>query len=291
MKKTSSRDGGDDARRRLVRRQHVAATDDRRGLGRVARGGGGEHRRVDAARADAGDLDALLGVGDRQPLGEPERGVLRGRVDAVAERREDAGHRRRRDEVALAACDPPGQQGPCRVDVGHHVDVPLQGPHVVGRIGTAPVGNSGVGEPQVDRPVGVLDLVHEGDRGRLVADVERLGDDVLAAGDGVGAHVGGHDGVGAGGDERPHERSSDAARGASDDSDPALGVHARDPTSGRWIRETPCSPGPVVTGAAPWGTLRDTRPGGRVRRRGELVRPASRRRAPTPADSTEGDRP
>ena len=112
MKKTSSRDGGDDAGRGLVRRQHVAAADDRRGLGRVAGGGGGQHRRVDAAGADAGDLDALLGVGDRQPLGEPEGGVLGGRVDAVAERREDAGHRRRRDEVALAARDPPRQQGP-----------------------------------------------------------------------------------------------------------------------------------------------------------------------------------
>ena len=78
-------------------------------------------------------------------------------------------------------------------------------------------------------PCSAVIVLDEGDRGRVVADVEPAGDDAVAGGDAVGVEVDGDDGVGAGGDERPHERAADPAGGSGDDGDPAPGVHAGDP--------------------------------------------------------------
>ena len=214
--------------------------------------------------------------------------MLGGRVDAVAERREDAGHRRRRHEVALAAGDPARQQRPGRVDVGHHVDVPLQGPHVVGRVGAAAVGDAGVGEPQVDRPVGVLDLVARGrsspPRRRRRAPWRRRARrrSMASARTSVATTV--------------SAPAATSARTSAPPMPPAapvttailpLGSMAGTLRRVRWIRETPCCPAPVVTGETVHEVAR-SRPAdvcGGGSWFGRLFR------APTPADATEGCTP
>ena len=65
-----------------------------------------QHRGVDAHRAQAADADAAVAVGDREPLGERHRRVLRHRVGRRAYLRREPGRRRRGQEVPAAALEP-----------------------------------------------------------------------------------------------------------------------------------------------------------------------------------------
>ena len=67
-----------------------------------------EHGGVHALRAQARHLDALVAVGDRQPLGEGDGGVLGHRVRRGADVGEQPGGRRGGEEVALAPLEHPG---------------------------------------------------------------------------------------------------------------------------------------------------------------------------------------
>ena len=62
-----------------------------------------EHRRAHAERAQAGHLQAGVGVHDRQPLGRGHRRVLGDAVGHRADLGEQAGGRRGAEQVALAA--------------------------------------------------------------------------------------------------------------------------------------------------------------------------------------------
>jgi len=215
--------------------EHTAAADHGVGLVCIACGAPAQHGRVDGARTDARHAHALPGVGEGQPLGEPDGGVLGGRIHAVAGRGEDAGHRGSRDEVPVAALDPFGQQRAGGIDVRHDVDLPLAVPGLVGRVGTAAVGDACVGEPHVDRADTVVQLLDERLRGLLVGHVEHACMDVLGAEllaeplHALAVSVCGDHAARAALHERPYERPADAARGACDDDGPAFGVHAAGP--------------------------------------------------------------
>ena len=157
--------------------------------------------------------------------------MLGGRVDAVAERREDAGHRRRRHEVALAAGDPARQQRPGRVDVGHHVDLHCRAQTSSGASAPPPWATPALANHRSIGP-----WASSTSRTRAIVAVSSPTSSARATTRSPSSmpsacDVGGDDGVGPGGDERPHERTSDAARGTRDDGDPVPWVHGGDPTS------------------------------------------------------------
>ena len=80
-----------------------------------ARGHGGAHR----LRREHRHLQALVAVGDREPLRERDRRVLRHRVRRGAELGEQPGRRRGLEQVAAAALDHAGHEDARRVDVRH----------------------------------------------------------------------------------------------------------------------------------------------------------------------------
>ena len=94
----------------------------------------GQHVGVHAHRAQARDAHALVPVGDGEPLGEGDRGVLRHRVRRVADLRQQPGGRGRRAEVALAPGDPAGHEPAGGVEVGLPVDRPRRAPVGVRRL-------------------------------------------------------------------------------------------------------------------------------------------------------------
>ena len=67
-----------------------------------------------AMRAQARHLDALVAVGHRQPLGQRHRRVLGDRVRRVARLGQQAGGRRRRQQVAAAPLEHAGHDAPGR---------------------------------------------------------------------------------------------------------------------------------------------------------------------------------
>jgi hypothetical protein len=115
-----------------------------------------QQRRVDAHRAQAAHADAAVAVGHREPLGERDRGMLGDRVRRRADLGQQAGGRRRREEVALAALEPSGDEPPGGVHVRAHVDVEGERPRLVGRVEPGAVGDARVGAEQVDRAECVL---------------------------------------------------------------------------------------------------------------------------------------
>ena len=116
--------------------------------------------------------DALVVVGDRQPLGERDRGRLGHRVRHRADLREQAGGRRRVQQIALAAGDHRGQHGTGGVDVRHAVHLPHRLDRLVRVLETGGGDEAGVRHEQIDRAVGVeRRLDHPADR-VLVADVD-----------------------------------------------------------------------------------------------------------------------
>ena len=79
------------------------------------------------------DVDAAVAVGDREPLGERDGGVLGHRVRRDADLGQQAGGGRRDDEAAAAPLEPAGHEQPRRDDVGAHVDVDRAVPGLVRR--------------------------------------------------------------------------------------------------------------------------------------------------------------
>ncbi len=75
----------------------------------------GAHR----LRTEYGHPDALVAVGNRDPLRERDRSVLGHGVGRRADLRKEAGGGGCAGNVALSACDHLGQHGAGRVDVGH----------------------------------------------------------------------------------------------------------------------------------------------------------------------------
>ena len=198
--------GDDLGREHLARRLHRP-----RGQRAHAVRVGLEHRRRHAHRADGADADTARAVGDREPLGERHRRVLAHRVGRRPDLGQQPRRRRRRDEVALAALQPPGQQQLRGGDVGAQVDVEHRVPHGVGGLDGVRAGTDArVREVDVDRAhlvqqrggrLGVGDVEGAGHRGALHR--RRVA---------VGGH---HAGAGLG--ERGDERPPDPPAGPGDD--------------------------------------------------------------------------
>ncbi len=103
-------------------------------------------------RAQARHADALLAVGDGQPFGERDRGVLGDRIRRRAQLGEQAGRRGGDDQVALTPRQHARQHRARHVDVTVHVDRPDPRPGVVGGFLAARHDDPGVREEQPDRP-------------------------------------------------------------------------------------------------------------------------------------------
>ena len=99
---------------------------DRLGLEELGgRSGVGPHQHVGehALRAQARNFDRRS-VSDRQPFGQCHGRVLGHGVGRRTDRGQQAGGRRRLQQIPVAALEHRRQYGPCGVDVGHEVDVP-----------------------------------------------------------------------------------------------------------------------------------------------------------------------
>ena len=114
--------------------------------------GGVEHWRAHALRAETGDLDPAIAVGDGQPFGERNRRVLGHRVRRRSDLRQESGGRRGLEQVAAAGVEHRREHRACGVDVRHDVHLPCALPISVG--GVDPAGASAdacVRAEQVDR--------------------------------------------------------------------------------------------------------------------------------------------
>ncbi len=95
----------------LRRFEHLAGgADHAAGACRAGRSDGVEHAGVDALRAQAAHLHAPVAVGDGEPFGEADCGVLGHRVRRRSDLGEQPGGRRGGAEVALAALQPLGHE-------------------------------------------------------------------------------------------------------------------------------------------------------------------------------------
>ena len=122
MRNRSSADGVHARPRPRARARDVARRPHHVGAGVWPGVAGVEHVGVDAHRAQAATLHALVAVGDREPLGEGHGGVLGHGVRRRADLGEQPGGRRGRAEVAVAARDPAGHEAAGGVVVGLGVD-------------------------------------------------------------------------------------------------------------------------------------------------------------------------
>jgi hypothetical protein len=191
-----------------------------------------EHRRAHTLRTQAGDLDAGVTVGDGEPLGQRDGRVLGDGVRHGRDLGEEAGRRRRAEQIALAALHPAGQERPCRPHVRHDVDLPGGLELVVGCLGTpSGAGHAGVGEEEVDGAVSLLGGGDERDDARLAPHVGDDGQPVDLIGDRSHARlvaVGQHH-AGALGGEAGRARPADAAAGSGDDDVLAGQFHGGNP--------------------------------------------------------------
>jgi hypothetical protein len=210
----------------------------------VARGGQvGAHR----LRAQARYAQPLVPVGDRQPLGQPDRGVLGHRVRSRAKLGEQARGGRRDHQVALAPGQHPRQQRAGRVDVALHVDRPDPRPRIVGDLDAAVDDDPGVGAEEIDAPERILGprdqrldvilLGHVGRHGQGGMTGRLDGRRGLRRSPAV--HVRHHDRPGAPLGEGEAERPADAARAAGDDRDLPVDVHVSGPLPWRARRGRP----------------------------------------------------
>ncbi len=195
---------------------------------------GVEHPGVDPHRAEAADLQAAVAVGDGEPFGEPDRGVLGDRVRRRSDLGEEPGGGRSGAEVAVAALQPGRHQQPGGEDVGLDVDVEGEVPViVVGGIELAAGGDTRVGEEQVDLAEGLprggdqfgvagtrRDVRADADRARRTVAVELRCDPF-----GPRSVEVGHDDPRPGTVEAPGERRTDAAGAPRDHDVSTLELH------------------------------------------------------------------
>ena len=111
-----------------------------------------DHVGPDPLRAEAGDLDAAVAVGDPDPFRQAHRGMLGGRVGGVAERGEKSRRRRCDEEVAAASLDPAGDQVAGGDHGAHQVDPPDLVPLAVGSLDAGAGADPGVRAVEVDLP-------------------------------------------------------------------------------------------------------------------------------------------
>ena len=151
IRKRSSRDRLDDGVGDLL------GLDDLRDLARACPWSSrlADHRRVDELRAQAGDADAPVVVGDGEVLGHRDGGVLGRRVAERAELGQQAGGGGGRAEVALAALEHLRQQRAGGPDVRHHVDAPEAVPVLVAQI-SGPPGGPAIPALEKKRSIGPL---------------------------------------------------------------------------------------------------------------------------------------
>ena len=195
-----------------------------------------EHPGLHPLRADRLHGHAALAVGDREPLGEADGGMLGDRVRRRPDHREQPGRRGGDHEPAAGAVGQPAwHQQPCGADVGHHVDVDHRRPVVVRGLQAVGLGavDAGVGHEDVDPAERLGGAVDEGAHalvGRAVAGSgggADLGSDLLGRG---GVEVVDHDPCALRHEPR-RERPADAVAGAGHDGALALerGHHSLTP--------------------------------------------------------------
>ena len=109
------------------------------------------HLCADALRADAHDGNVLVGVRDRQPLGEADGRVLRHRVWRAAQLLQQPGGRRRDEQRAAAARRHRRHELVRRVHRLHHVELPRRRPRRRRRRAVAERAHARVGAKEVER--------------------------------------------------------------------------------------------------------------------------------------------
>ena len=130
---------------------------------------------MDPQRAEAGDPDPRVPIGDRQPLGEGHGRVLRDRVGGRSDLRQEPGGRGGLQEISPSPGEHAGQDGAGGIDVGHHVHVPDAPPFGVGRLDAPGERDPRIGAEEVDRPEGLRGPLHQAGHIRLDPDVRRDG--------------------------------------------------------------------------------------------------------------------
>src|SRR5690606_35017462 len=179
-------------------------------------------------RRRSGDGSYEKNIGELQPYGKGDRGMLGDAVRGRFDDNEQAGSRSRDDELAATAGKHWFDHGASGPDMGHQVDAPHRIPDFVRRLGPALVDDARVREIDVDAAEALasggdqrLDVglatdiaAHRKATGRIGHRSERLL-----------VEVGEHDAGGVLGGELQRGGAPDAAGGSGNDGNLALDIH------------------------------------------------------------------